>query len=128
MLSGVLSVIDGGCKIASSHSPLAVTEVELGVYTLLLIYLIILFPFSFSPLQSEGMSISRRAQDLTKTPALNEPPLYPDPYQLSSPPGAPNSIRRAVEEEITLHIKPLFIGKQSGHYIIRLLDESLKQP
>lgn len=30
MLSGVLSVIDGGCKIASSHSPLAVTEVELG--------------------------------------------------------------------------------------------------
>lgn len=48
MLSGVLSVIDGGCKIASSHSPLAVTEVELGGSTLLLIYLIISFPLSVS--------------------------------------------------------------------------------
>lgn len=48
MLSGALSVIDGGCKIASSHSPLAVAEEEqeAGGSTLLLIYLILSFSFS----------------------------------------------------------------------------------
>lgn len=73
------------------------------------------------------MSISGRAQDPTKTLALDEPPLYPDPYQLSSPPGAPEQHKeRAVEEEVTLYIKPIYSGKQSGHYIIHIILDSLK--